>query len=146
MSWELIEFTLEETSGPVQVFNFEARLFVEEGAGPGARPGQGQGPAPSNDYLEFRGDGIYLGRTKQLRLNREAELAGLIRERCAPPLPPYTPKSKLPHFDASPLVAELTELLRARISAPPVVAPRKERTASPTPALGSVAYMLRWEH
>ena len=66
MSWELSEFTLEETR-PVQVFNFEARVNVDDGA-----------------PLEFRGDGIYMSRTRQLRLNREAELAMAIRERFAP--------------------------------------------------------------
>jgi hypothetical protein len=129
MSWELSEFTLEETSGPVQVFNFEARVNVDDGA-----------------PLEFRGDGIYMSRTRQLRLNREAELAGAIRERFAPPLPPYSPKSKAVHFDATPLVNELTELLRQRVSAPPLVRKVERANAAPTPAMGSVAYMLRWEH
>ena len=129
MSWELVEFTLEETSGPVQVYNFEARLALDNG-----------------EALEFRGDGIYMVRTKQLRLNREAELAGLLRERLAPPLPPYTPKSKVARFDAAPLVNELKTLLQSRVSAPPVVAAkRRPIAASPTPAVGSVAYMLRWD-
>jgi hypothetical protein len=113
----------------VQVFNFEAALSMDDG-----------------EKLDFRGDGIYLARTRQLRLNRESELAGLIRERFAPAPPPYGGKAKIIHFDASPIVADLTELLRTRISAPPVVAQRKERSASATPAMGSVAYMLRWEH
>jgi hypothetical protein len=129
MSWELVEFTLEETSGPVQVYNFEARLAH-----------------PDGEALEFRGDGIYMVRGKQLRLNREAELAAMLRERLSPPLPPYAPKSKLARFDAAPLVSELKTLLQSRVSAPPVVATkRRPVTATPTPAAGSVAYMLRWE-
>jgi hypothetical protein len=126
MSWELIELKLEETSGPVQVYNFEARLHKEEGS------------------IEFRGDGIYMARTRQLRLNRESELAVLLRERLAPPLPPYTPKSKAVHFDATALISELKQLLQARVANPTVIAKRRAATASPAQASG-FAYMLRWD-
>ena len=143
MSWELVEFTLEETSGPVQVYNFEAKLVG--GADVPSANTTGETPAPPEPIF-FRGDGIYMARSKQLRLNREAELGALLRERLTPPLPPYAPKTKAVRFDATPLVQELKALLQARVSAPPVVAvQRRPVTATATPAVGSVAYMLRWE-
>src|SRR5205085_8253928 len=71
MSWELLEFKLEEVSGPVQVFNFEAVLKEEMAMAAGIADGAQQAAEP----LFFRGDGLYMTRTKQLRLNRQNELA-----------------------------------------------------------------------
>jgi hypothetical protein len=147
MSWELLEFTLEETSGPVQVFNFEARLHGGAVTPACQEESQAGAPAPPVE-VSFRGDGIYMTRTKQLRINRESELAALLRERFAPPPAPLGVKPRAT-FDPKPLLAELTELLRARIAAPPVISaqprPGARLASSPAPAIGSVAYMLRWE-
>jgi len=126
MSWELLKFELEET-GPVQVFNFEARL---RGA---------------DDTLEWRGDGVYISRSRALRLNREAELGGLLRDHFAPPPPPYSGRTRRSGFDPQPLIAELAEVLTAHVATVPVrQEPRQAVAAGAASGMAGMAYGLKW--
>jgi hypothetical protein len=97
MNWELVEFKLEEASGPVQVFNFEAVLQAQHPAGSASTA------APQY----FRGDGFYMTRTRQLRLNRERDLAAWLDERVA-------------QAQSGALVAQLRETVTQRIASRPL--------------------------
>jgi hypothetical protein len=144
VNWELLDFALEDATGPVQIVSYEAVLKDED--------------SPAGEPLYFRGDGIYIGRTAQLRLNRDGELAGLLHERFDPPKPRYGVKPIVPSrvVDAVVLAAQLSQLLEQRIATElaaaaarvaaavkPEAAPA--RRSSPAPMMGSVAYYLRWE-
>ncbi|MDQ3023366.1 MAG: hypothetical protein M3R04_03110 [bacterium] len=131
MSWELLEIKLEEVSGPVQVFNFEAVLGEGEEKG-----------------LSLRGDGIYMTRTRQLRINRTTELTTLVSELVASDKARFVTKDEKSEADQkiATLVAELSETILRRISAQPqrreLKTPGQSNAGSPAPMMGSVAYYL----
>jgi hypothetical protein len=133
MSWELQEFKLEEASGPVQVFNFEAAL------------------AGAPREVSVRGDGIYMTRTRQLRLNRETELSTLVGELVQDEAPRFTTKAERAarEQEVTLLVSGLRDALLTRIGAQPQVrpvqAPGLRNGGAPQPMLGNIAYYFDWQ-
>jgi hypothetical protein len=133
MSWELQEFKLEEASGPVQVFNFEAAL------------------ADAPREVSVRGDGIYLTRTRQLRLNRESELSTLVSELKFGSSPRFVTKAEQAAREQEVLllISGLRDALLARVCTPPqvrpVAAPGVRKGSAPQPMLGNIAYYFDWK-